>query len=492
MKHVTLLLFFPFLPLYAGAPSPAEVQALVDTARGAPAEFAADALLRVAGLDKLDKAYRMELLEDAFRLAAGAQQPLKRRPAFFQFEGQTGFLERAWSQDLDAMSLRMRAVALMLPLDPARARHLFTQTPAPSLSRLTCEDPLAYDVSLFYAVLGRVAAETFSAKEIQNEEPFRLVSRYAAIQSPAQLGPLAHLLATANLKDAQFQALLATYTTGMKDLRGDDRSFTFARPAGVQVRELAEAARKRNGNPVPLIETYRGYLVRQLTGARCNDSLRIDVRLVSESVPTSLRKDQEAMNEAAYFNDNLRVDPIRPIDTREEQMPSSAAGEAEGVGACGSEECRDIGRRYRDLLFTPDQRAWSNEEKNSGEWQNRLKEYLSAVADWKQDTGATAAEHFRFKSSVYTDLFNAVPNGSGRERVLRATLTYLQQSRQEAGSLLEWFLPANVLIGRIALDPLGLGPLLEDLKASGDSVISMYARLEQIAPRNPDKILPLF
>ena len=63
MKQAILLLLFPLLPLYAGAAAPAEVQALVDSARGAPAEFAADTLIRVAGLDKLDKAYRVELLD---------------------------------------------------------------------------------------------------------------------------------------------------------------------------------------------------------------------------------------------------------------------------------------------------------------------------------------------------------------------------------------------------------------------------------------------
>jgi hypothetical protein len=446
----------------------------------------------VAGLEKLDKAWRAELLEDAFRLAAGAQQPVKRRPAISRFDGQTGYLERAWSQDLDALSLRLRAIAGLLPLDPARARELFEQVPPPRPPRLACKDLLVYDVSQFYAVLGRVAAEAFTAREIEKEEPFKLLLRHSAMQSPAQLGPLAHLLATARLKDVQLQALVAAYTTALKELRGDDRSFTYARPAGVQIRELVEALKQRSANPVPLLEAYRAYLVRHLTGTRCTDNLQIDVKVAIESVPTSIKIAQEALNEAAYFNDSLRMDPVRPIDSREEQMPSATEGEAEGVSGCASVECRDVGKRYRDLIFKANEIPYSNEEKNAGEWNNRLREYLSAVADWKQDTGATAAEHFRFKSAVYGDLFNVVPNGSGREMVLRATLAFLKQSRPEAGNLLEWFLPVNMLIARVAMDPLGLGPLMEDLKTSGDAVVSLYARLEQVAPRTPDKVLALF
>jgi hypothetical protein len=62
----------------------------------------------------------------------------------------------------------------------------------------------------------------------------------------------------------------------------------------------------------------------------------------------------------------------------------------------------------------------------------------------------------------------------------------------ENESRIEWFLPTNVLLGRVLLDPLGLGKFSEELRGSGDAVISLYAELDRVAPRTPDKVVPLF
>jgi len=50
----------------AAGPSSLEIQSVVDLAHSAPPEVAADALIRVAALDQLAKARRVELLEQAF------------------------------------------------------------------------------------------------------------------------------------------------------------------------------------------------------------------------------------------------------------------------------------------------------------------------------------------------------------------------------------------------------------------------------------------
>jgi hypothetical protein len=56
---------------------------------------------------------------------------------------------------------------------------------------------------------------------------------------------------------------------------------------------------------------------------------------------------------------------------------------------------------------------------------------------------------------------------------------------------MEWFLPVNGLIGRLALDPLGMGRLAEELRKVDDPIVALYANLEAVAPRPPDRILPL-
>jgi len=68
------------------------------TRRAAPAEFAADAMIRIAGLDQLEKARRVELLEQAFQKASGAQQPYKRRATFLRLGSTSGFLNQAYAR----------------------------------------------------------------------------------------------------------------------------------------------------------------------------------------------------------------------------------------------------------------------------------------------------------------------------------------------------------------------------------------------------------
>jgi hypothetical protein len=75
--------------------------------------------------------------------------------------------------------------------------------------------------------------------------------------------------------------------------------------------------------------------------------------------------------------------------------------------------------------------------------------------------------------------------------VVRAMLDYLKQNPLQRENRMEWFLPVNALIGRVALDPLGMGRMAEELRQADDPMIALYAKLEMLAPRTPDRILPL-
>jgi hypothetical protein len=106
-------------------------------------------------------AWKRQTLEDAFHLAAGAQQPYALR----NWMGTPANLfDKAYAQGLDACTLQCRAVDALLPLDYKRARELFSEMQAPRIAPLTCSDALVANVSIFYATLGEVASRAFSAK----------------------------------------------------------------------------------------------------------------------------------------------------------------------------------------------------------------------------------------------------------------------------------------------------------------------------------------
>ena len=95
------------------------------------------------------------------------------------------------------------------------------------------------------------------------------------------------------------------------------------------------------------------------------------------------------------------------------------------------------------------------------------------------------------KSGAYGDLLNLAFNGPDRDLVLRAMLDYLKQNRFQQENRMEWFLPVNALIGRLAMDPADVGRLASELAKVDDPTMALYANLETVAPRTPDRIMPL-
>src|SRR5690242_20662688 len=110
--------------LCAAAAAPADIDALIAAARVAPAEFAADALIRIAAIDSLDRTRRVELLEQSFERASGAQQRYKRTVSFSRLFGAASLQKKVYAQDLDGLSLKLRAIEGMLPLDARKSLEM--------------------------------------------------------------------------------------------------------------------------------------------------------------------------------------------------------------------------------------------------------------------------------------------------------------------------------------------------------------------------------
>jgi hypothetical protein len=485
MRRLALFLA-PFVCLTA---APFDIEALIGQARSAPPEFSADALIRLAGVSGLAKDRRMALLEEAFHNAAGAQQPYKRRFAAIQTGGPSRFYNQVYSQDLDGLSLRLRAVDAMLPLDARKARELFEQIAPPDLPRLSCDDFLTYDVSRLYDVLARVAAQGFNSEEIARRAPMRLLGRYVAISSPAQVGPAARLLTSAGLSDRDFKELTLTYAAALRGLFGDDRSFTSSSAAGPQIQALAKECDKREIGGSIVIEAYRAYLVNHLSGARCADS-QDGGRGQTFGLTTGSIANAPAGAALNFFNDTLASPPVQPISAGE-STPSKQEGSVAPWRLCENTGCKEIVSRYRNVIMNPSGIPYTTAEKSAREWKNRLDELLDAMASWKEDSGTKPADFFREKAEIYSDLFGVVSDNYGRERVARADLAFLSQSRYRAESPIEWFLPVSLLIGRVRMDAQALAGVMDEIQRNHDALIGLFMELEKVAPRPAENILTL-
>jgi len=425
---------------------------LADSARAQPAEFAADALLRIADAPTaIDVAWEREVLEDAFHLAAGAQQPFARR----NWTGNpVSPLDKAYAQGLDACTLQCKAVHGMLAIDYKKARELFGEIPPPQIPRLSCGDALVYDVSIFYATVGEVAARAFNAKEVAEQKPFHLLQRYAAdVTSPAQVAPVARMLAGASLKPAQFEDLVDSFAGALAQLSGDDRSFsaTISDDADTALAGLPSVCARARINAQPLLEAWRAYVARQFGGARCADSV------------------------ARGPNGDV--------------TPAGVDGKARPAAPCESLQCQQLAAQFTTLIMAPNGYALTPEQKSTTEWAAKMRQYLAALADWKEDDNPV--DYFQYESRFYCDLFNVAPNGPERDLLLSTLLTWLQRNGYQRDHRAEWFYPVNTLLIHAFADPVGMKTTIRELRRSPDPVIALYTQLEQLLPRSLEGMIGL-
>jgi hypothetical protein len=488
IRMKTLAPFFLIPVLAAAAITPAELDNLVSAARALPPEFTADALIRASAIGTLDRDRRVALLDEAFRTAGQAEQRYKVRSAMTGLPAPVAFQIKVNQQDLDGLDLQARAVAAMLPLDAAKARKLLQSIPALQPAPRKCDDYTVYDLDGFYQVLG-AAAGSFADAEKEAGEPARFLRPYTAVTSGVQVGPMAAVLTASGVSDDDFASLLSAFASALGKIQGDDRSFTSSYTAGPRIEALVAECKRRKVSPLPLLEGYRLYLVVNLSAARCADNDRMQAGLLLASNAEAMAAN-EAIDVAEYFNRKLRVDPLQPIQEGE-ATPSHLGGAATGLRVCVDEDCVAVSEQLRSLVLTSGGAPVPPGDRESKDWRNRQRDLLEKMSKWEAGQRTTAAEHFREKVLLYNDLVNVSPAGEARVAVLREELDYLTKNRKDAASRVEWFLPVNILLARTALDPHGFATLRAEMQKSVDPVVALYARLEELAPRTPERLTPL-
>jgi len=479
MKTPVLSLFASFLLSAAGSLDPASVAVL---ARQAPAEFAADAMIRLAASAKLDRAARAELFREAFTRAGEARRALPLRASIVHAGGIGGFLDHAYLQNVDVLSLRLRAVEGLLPLDGAKARQLFLSIPRPEVPRVRCEDIFVYDVGRYYDALDAISKlDRRDAAKILGE-------RLNGLTSPAQVAPVARLLQHAELKPSDLKKLADSLASSLTRMSGDDRSFTYyASSAGPAILGLIETLQSRHLPALPLAEAYRSYLVRHLSGDRCADDYLINNGPPSVNLMTGRPNDLLGYGATVFFAEKIVTPPLQPL-SEQETTPHTLEGFATGLRSCEDAGCTQMNLRVRELVFSPEGQPLLEAEHNTDRWRVKLQGVLDALQAWQPAAGHVD-EVFREKTWIYSNLYS-MSTGESRARVAHSWLEYLKQSRAVVSDPAQWLLPVSALVGRVALDSTN-AMLADELRRQDDPVIALYAQLEAVDPRPADKILPL-
>jgi hypothetical protein len=431
MRLTWFLLIAAVLPAET-AKLPEPFQSIVELTGAAPPEFAADALLRVIESGKItDRGARRDLVEQAFRLAAMATFPIRMHGVANSLaDTRPGFLSRAYDLKLDSLSLESRAVRDMLPIDPAKARELFLTVPRPALAKLTCDDPLVYDVSDFYQALGAVFEGAFTAQERKKEEHLNFLLDYLGqATSPAQLVPIARLIKSAGVSAQQRAMLWNKFSGLLEGMQPDDRSFSA----------LDDISREMTPEIQASFEKFK----QKSTG--CPDDARPGVTL-------------ELSQGTVHAGSTPRI----------EHYWESA-------------EAKRILESAQKLRFTSDGKVVTDTARSTREWQQQLTGFLGQLSDWTASQEKSEADYYHQKCVVYEALVELIPPGPQRDKTLQAYLDFISNSNLQQQSPVEWFMHAHSMLERVRNTNNGEpSKLLDAFQSAANPVLVLYAAEEKV------------
>jgi hypothetical protein len=452
---------------------PAETENLVNVARGLPAEFAADALIRIARSPRTkNPEWKREILDEAFRLTSDVQQPIKRRVVplpGIPVDTRSGYLSYAFDLKLDALSLRSRIINAMLEVDKSRAQELLAEIPQKlAIHSLKCEDALVYDLSDYYEMLAQVALTTFNDGEIQQGVRVNFLIPYLeAISSPSQIAPAAKLLLSIKGSSPELRILGQSFIVALKQTSLDDRSFSDSITREPTIRRVYELARATGQQEVPydeLIKAFRSYLIKHLTAERC----------IENAITSRHRLPQYIRDANLLFADR----PLSIDEVNQSRIDTSAKVNLYWTSRTAKRLFSDL----KELRFSSEGEGRSTEaEKETQGWQEKLTEFLSGLEQWDRAEENSELDYLHQKNNLYQALIESIPEGPTRDLVLRKYVSDLAEQSMAKQSRIEWFLHANDLIRMTrASNPKERFRILQALSGSKNPTLRLYADLVRL------------
>ncbi len=484
-KPLALLLLAPAL-LPAASQLPKEIRSLVDAAPIAPPELAADILIRLAVSGRVtDPAWKLELLDRAFHMADAAKYPMAISSAVARArntDSDAGVRLIALRADLDALSLRSRAVSGTLSLDHKKAIELFRQIPVARFPVHTCDDPMTESAGIFFQTLGQLVEQAFTPQERAKGKHLDFAEEYlGGLTSPAQLEPAIRMIAAQKLPPDDIARLAGGLAASIQQLNTDDRAFTATAPVLIdELLSFAEELRLDGRSPQGLLASFRAYLVRHLQAARCAESTGTGGPL------------------AATFNQALAPlageGAVAPI-TSDETKPSSVGEAAKVYEFWSKPAARKVMADYKLLRFgTEEQQSLNNakrradsmdsfltpEQRSTPEWQAAAQEFLSRLEEWKQDNDDPPESYFHEVCFMYSGLLDIAPPSSLREHVLQSYIDFLKNSEVGHGSPPEWYLEVSRLMkGATDASAGDISHVQNEMRARGDPAIVLLVDVKR-------------
>ncbi len=469
------------------------IQALVGSAQALPIEYASDILFDVIQAGRIaDPKWRLELLEDVFHRAPTAVNSYPQEDIGDPNDTVNDRQSAAYRLRLDSLSIQCRVVKMLAATSPRKAKELFNQIAPLHLTPRKCTEPMVYDVGIYFDTAHELFDNAFTPAERRHGEDLQLLTRVVgAVTSIEEAGHTAWLLSEMALPPADHAMVVSLYSGRLSEATGGDRDFSYVE----RTQELSKAIRKiavlSQARSIPtdgLLRSYRGVMIRYLTGSRCSDSV---------SQPTGGTGLTEENTTVKFFNENLlplSSDPSLHIRA-DAVIPERVLAAAKFVPLNFP---KFNGLLHQLFLIR------NHLKSDSGDWSKPVSEILAALESTDQAARPCDSCRFHEKSGVYIVLADLVPNGAVRDAVIDSYIDFLVRDRMQSDEPLEWLAQLKLVLQLTrslsesdqeavkALRVKGLFPtmlpgdhakeLLLKLQASKKALVSTYAYKEMLVP----------
>lgn len=455
----------------------AKIEDFFTYARSVPAEFSVDLFMQLLEAGEIkDLKRQQELLVELFYTAAKAKQPVKliALPGS-AVDSRAGYRATASQAGLDALSLQLRVIRLLLRTDSKKARELFSEIKI-IVGPPNCESTLTTDFTTFFQTVQLLGSTAFDPAEVERRDHVYFVERHIAkIDSPSQFPAAVKALLSIETTDLELQTLGQTLSAALKNMRLDFHSFLALRNSPISsMEEMVARFNERGLSGDEIIEAYRTYVVNQLNGPRCDnggnkEQKQFQARLI------------------AHFNDNLRTSAYKKIPpiSEDEIKPAKAEATSGDQVHWTSPKAQSLLARMRNLRFSTAGKDFSDEDKQSAEWQSQLSQLIRELAMWSAADERSEEDYFHQKSVIYYALLNTIPADSKHEGLLeeafRDFAIMLSDSPLQRERPAEWFLHAKVLIDKVhKAPPRQREKLVNLINSSRSTVLHLYVQKHQL------------
>ena len=442
-----------------------EIRELVRLARNLPPDFAADALIRLAGSPRIrDNEWRRELIDDAFGRAYGAQVPYARASTLgVPPDSRQGAELFSYTTTLTRLTLQVRAAQMMLALDQEHARDLFEAIEL-NLTPTPCSDALVPAVDEYYSAVSLFARTSFNDNRADAIRFLELYLWRAHLPSEMPAVARAVLRFMPRRDEASYLEGVIRWILNKSDR--DARGFSISDLDIVsRMAALQKADHDLGVIGSHLMQALREYLITQLKGPRCGDSL------------TELLMPASFNAARALVNAETDVDPIDAAAMRPSQMLDVARIDL---------YWRTLDARYLHegvlRLHGPDRMPLPMKVRRTKDWREDAERLLVDLEEWQGFHEAVEGDYFYQKAVVFTQLLDLMPPSSVRAHALRAFVDFLRHTDLNRERRALWF--AFVLrLGETASGE-SRDEILTALENSHHPVLTVYARMQRMMAVN--------